>query len=117
MRSERTPGSRALVKTSHPGIYRRGQRYVVTWKECGKSRKQSCATLAEALRVQGERRGIGAARSPVNRELFRDYGASWLEGYRGRTARGLGELTRDVAGQVTAPYVASRGVPLPRRSP
>jgi integrase len=89
-----TKDPKALVKTKHPGIYARGNGYVVRWKENGRGRKQFCGTIAEALQVQGQRRDP-SNRSVVNRELFRDYALDWLANYTGRTARGLGELTRE----------------------
>ena len=42
-----------LVKTRHPGIYRRGSRYVVTYKLNGRSRKRSAHTLDQARRRKG----------------------------------------------------------------
>jgi hypothetical protein len=39
--------SAALEKTMTPGIYKRGGRYVVTWRErSGKQRRQAATTLA-----------------------------------------------------------------------
>jgi integrase len=65
---------------------------MVTWRHKGRLQKQSCKTLAEALQVQGERRQSGAARAPTTRERFEDYALAWLDTYRGRTSRGVGNL-------------------------
>jgi integrase len=49
--------SATLEKTKTPGIYRRGGRYVVTWRErSGKQRRQSAATLAEARDLKAKNR-------------------------------------------------------------
>ena len=41
--------SAPLVKTATPGIYKRGSRYVVVFRDAyGKQRKRSARTLAEA---------------------------------------------------------------------
>lgn len=98
MQAQRSTDHRALVRTKYPGIFYRPSsgKYVVTWKDDrGKGRKETCDSLAEALVVQGERRGSGAARSPINRERFADYAPAWLDTYTGRTVRGVGELARE----------------------
>jgi integrase len=85
--------SAALKKTKTPGIYRRGGRYVVTWRErSGKQRRQSAATLAEARDLKAKNRN---QRGPVHRIRFASYAPLWLEGYRGRTGNGIGTGTLD----------------------
>ena len=37
-----------MKKTRHPGIYKRGSRYVVVYKVDGRQRKESAHTLDEA---------------------------------------------------------------------
>lgn len=49
-------------------------------------------TLAEALEAQGKRRQHGERRPPT-RQTFEEYVREWLNGYAGRTSRGVGELT------------------------
>jgi hypothetical protein len=67
---------------NHPGIYRRGSRYVVTWRErSGKQRRQSAGTLAEAGNLKAKNRN---QRGPSQRIRFNTYAPLWLEGYRGR---------------------------------
>jgi integrase len=87
-----------LVKTRHPGIYKRGSRYVVRYRANGKRHAESFRTLDEALRVKREResardRGeldsITEARTP-----FREYAAEWLERYQGNGRRGFTDETR-----------------------
>jgi integrase len=78
---------------NHPGIYRRGGRYVVTWRErSGRQRRQSAATLAEARDLKAKNRN---QRGPARRIRFASYAPLWLEGYRGRTGDGIGTGTLD----------------------
>lgn len=81
-----------LEKTRHPGIYRRGGRYVVVWRHRGKQHKSFHRTLAEAREAKG-RRASGDGR-PDARVSFETYAKDWIESYRGRTARGLSARTR-----------------------
>lgn len=81
-----------LEKTRHPGIYRRGSRYVVIWTHRGRQHKEAFRTLAEAREAKG-RRQAGEKR-PVSRVGFADYFDGWIENYAGRTARGFSETTR-----------------------
>jgi hypothetical protein len=89
---------RRLVKTGTPGIYRRGSRYVVVFRDPhGKQRRRSVRTLAEARDLKAAltadvRRGEYRTLSRVS---FADYAAEWIESYQG----------------------ARRGASGPRRSP
>jgi hypothetical protein len=45
-----------LEKTRHPGIYKRGSRYVVAYRDGnGKPRRDTVGTVKEALRVKAAR--------------------------------------------------------------
>lgn len=80
-----------MEKTRHPGIYRRGGRYVVIWRHKGRQHKAAYRTLAEAREAKGHR--DAGERRPSTRAGFDDYAREWLENYRGRTARGVGDRT------------------------
>ena len=82
-----------MEKTRHPGIYKRGSSYVVVWRHKGRQHKAAYRTLVEAKEAQGQRRA--GERRPADRRPFEAYAREWLDTYRGRTTRGLGELTRD----------------------
>jgi integrase len=90
--------SRPLEKTKHPGIYKRGDRYVVRFRDpAGRSRKAFARTLQEAKDLQASKRtdisrGEYRAQSKV---LFGDYALQWVESYVGRTSRGIRPATRD----------------------
>lgn len=81
-----------LEKTRHPGIYRRGSRYVVIWTHRGRQHKETFGTLAEAREAKGRR--ASGERRPTSRVGFEDYFAEWIESYAGRTSRGFSETTR-----------------------
>jgi integrase len=81
-----------LEKTKTPGIYKRGSRYVVTFRDhCGVPRKRSAATLAEArdlkamLRADVKRGEYQA----IARIGFTEYAREWLETFQGRTGNGI----------------------------
>lgn len=83
-------------KTKVPGIYRRGERYVFSYRVEGRQRWGSAATLDEARRSKRQ------AEADVDRcELvdltaarFGDYARDWIENYQGRTSHGFRESTR-----------------------
>lgn len=86
-----------LEKTRTPGVYRRGGRYVVTFRDpSGKPRKRFAKTYNEAKRLKSalsadvER---GEYRE-VSRVTFAEYAKDWIESYAGRTRTGIREETR-----------------------
>jgi integrase len=86
-----------LVKTGTPGIYKRGTRYVVVFRDLsGRQRKRFTRTLAEARDLKATltadvKRGEFRAFSRVT---FADYAKEWIEQYSGRTRHGLRTETR-----------------------
>jgi integrase len=99
--------SARLEKTTTPGIYRRGNRYVVTFRDQhGTPRKKSAATLAQARDLKAAvttdvRRGDYQPQTTI---AFADYVKEWISTYQGRTSRGIrpetlldykADLTRD----------------------
>jgi integrase len=85
--------ARTLEKTKEPGVYKRGDSYIVHWKHRGQSHKRYFARFSEAREFK--RTLHGAAKQPTTRETVIDYYEKWIDSYRGRTARGLEETTRD----------------------
>jgi integrase len=89
--------SAPLVKTNTPGIYKRGSRYVVVFRDpYGKQRKKSARTLAEARDLKSTltadvARGEYRAVSKVG---FTEYALEWIEHYGGRTSRGIRDATK-----------------------
>lgn len=86
-----------MEKTRYPGIFKRGDRYVVTFRDGrGRQRKQAARTLDDARRfkrsLEADRdRGELQERSHVR---FREYAEQWVERYQGTGRRGFRESTR-----------------------
>jgi integrase len=85
-------GPAGLQRTETPGVYRRGDKYVLVWRDAGRQRKTTFATLEDAVRVKAAQEQ--SERVPVVRNRFSDYATEWIETYRGRTRRGLARSTR-----------------------
>ena len=92
MQAQDKPKHPKMVKTGTPGVYRKGGRYVVVFRDLkGDQRKRSARTLAEARALKS------ALTTDVNRSeyvaesrvTFAAYAASWIGSYGGRTARGV----------------------------
>ena len=66
-------GARRLTKTRTPGIYKRGDRFVVVYRDrFGKQRKAFASTLAEARDLKAQRR-LNRAKGEESRTLVADY--------------------------------------------
>ena len=81
-----------LEKTREPSIYKRGSRYVFVWRDRGRQVKEFFPTLVLAREAKRQRQGGDRRKRP--RVRFRDYATTWIENYRGRSARGFQEGTR-----------------------
>lgn len=82
-----------LEKTKTPGVYKRGDRYVVVWRHRGKQHKSFHRTYAEAREAKARRMG-GGPTAPETKTPFDEYARAWIENCQGRTSRGLDEDTR-----------------------
>ena len=88
--------SRELVRTGDKGIYKRGGRYVVVYRDMqGRQRKRAARTLSEARTLKATltadvKRGEYRA---VSRLTFAEYAPAWIATYNGRTERGVGPRT------------------------
>ncbi len=88
--------SAKLEATKTPGIYKRGSRYVISYRANGKQCRESFRTLDEARRAKSARktdidRGEFEQRSRVT---LHDYAREWVKRYQGRGRRGFRENTR-----------------------
>jgi integrase len=83
--------SSPLVKTSTPGVYKRGNRYVVIFRDWrGKQRKRSARTLAEARRLKASlTTDVDRGEWVDSKVTFVEYAPKWIDGYRGRTDKGI----------------------------
>jgi integrase len=96
-----------IEKTRTPGIFKRGSRYVFSYRVDGKQRWESCRTLDEARRMKSARatdieRGEFEQRSRIT---LHEYARQWVERYQGRGRRGFRENTRDEYRRVLNYYV------------
>ena len=76
-----------MERTRTPGVYKRGSRYVVVWRHRGKQHKSFHRTYEEAREAKGRRQS--GHRRPASREPFEDHARAWLDGFGGRTERGI----------------------------
>jgi integrase len=83
--------SAPLVKTATPGVYKRGNRYVVVFRDWqGKQRKSSARTLAEARKLKASKTtDVERGEFVDSRVTFAEYAPSWIDRYKGRTKRGI----------------------------
>ena len=87
-----------LEKTRHAGIYKRGGRYAVIFRDGdGVQRQVAARTLDEARKLKAARTAEVARGEfhPASRDRFRDYAEAWVERYQGTGRRGFRESTRD----------------------
>lgn len=85
-----------MERTRYPGIFRRGGRYVATFRVNGKLRKETARTLTEARRLKAARTADVARGEffEASRLRFAEYGREWIDRYQGR-GRGFRESTRE----------------------
>lgn len=87
----------AMKRTSTPGIFKRGGRYVVVFRDPnGRQKKAFARTLAEARDVKASLRADitrGEYRT-LSRVTFAEYAPTWIGTYAGRTSRGVNDVTR-----------------------
>ncbi|MGE5700867.1 MAG: tyrosine-type recombinase/integrase [Arthrospira platensis] len=88
--------SARLEKTRTPGIFKRGSRYVFSYRVDGKQRWESSRTLDEARRAKAARatdieRGEFEQHSRIT---LHEYAREWIERYQGTGRRGFREETR-----------------------
>lgn len=92
----------ATTKTSVPGVYRRGERYLYAYRADGRQRWGSAATLDQARRGkrQAEADADRGELFELSRVGFGDYAREWVIVYQGRTSNGFRESTRRVYRQM-----------------
>ena len=85
-----------MERTRHPGIYKRGSRYVVIYRDgSGRQHKESARNLdsARALKAKRATQVADGEYQALSRATFRDYAAEWVERYQG-SGQGFRESTR-----------------------
>jgi integrase len=96
-----------LERTRTPGIFKRGSRYVFSYRVAGRQHWESYRTLDEARRAKAARqtdigRGEFEARSRIT---LHEYAREWIDRYQGRGRRGFRESTREDYRRVLDQYV------------
>jgi integrase len=81
-----------MVRTSHPGVYRRGRRYVAVYRRDGRQHKESVGSFAEARAIKVARQA--EARSGRLGPTLRDHALRWVDGHAGLGHDTVGERTR-----------------------
>ena len=87
-----------MEKTKTPGVYRRGDRYTVTWRDHeGKQRWGSARTYddARALKRQREQEVASGEYQQQSRVRIGVYAREWIDRYQGRGSHGFRDDTRD----------------------
>lgn len=86
----------AMEKTDVPGVYKRGGRYVFSYRKRGRQRWGSAATKGEARRLKrnAETDVERGEHRETSKMTFGRYAREWIEHYQGRTSRGFREQTR-----------------------
>lgn len=85
-------------RTRTPGVFKRGNRYRVTYRDGDGRQREESARTYEAARALRSQRVAEAAEGLDERPTqihFRDYVLDWIETYPGRGRRGFRESTRD----------------------
>jgi integrase len=94
MRTQATPASRIMIPIEgHPGIWRRGNRYVVKYTDRGHVHKKYLRTLTEAKKFKATA-AAGDVR-PASARSFKSYALEWIKTYTGRGATGISGETRE----------------------
>jgi integrase len=86
-----------FLPTRYPGIYRRGERYVFSYRDSGhRQRWQSARTLDEARRLKSAREADVARGEfqELSRVTFCEYAEEWVDRYQGRGRNGFRDETR-----------------------
>jgi len=82
-----------LERTQHPGVFRRGSRYVAIYGTGGRQRKQAAATLVEAVAIK---RARDAAEHALRRgPTLHEYALAWVDSYAGSGRDSVRENTRE----------------------
>lgn len=97
--------SRALSRTNHPGVYRRGDRYVVVCRRGGRQRKRTAATFSEAREIKLAE--DAAERAERLGPTLHGYALEWTEEYAGQGPDRITEATRKEYARLLATFALS----------
>lgn len=86
-----------MVPTKTPGVFKRGGKYVVTFRDAnGRQRKESYRTyeVARSKKREREREVERGEYAPTSNILFHDYAREWADTYNGRRKK-VRQRTKD----------------------
>ncbi len=84
--------SAPLQRTAHPGVYRRGGRFVAVYRRGGRQRKESAASFAEARALKLAR--DAEERAERGGPLLHEYVLAWVGAYNGSGHDTVNDVTR-----------------------
>lgn len=76
-----TEVSAPLTRTAHPGVYRRGGRFIAVYRRGGRQRKESAPSLAAARALK--RRREAEERAERAGQTLHEHALGWVESYAG----------------------------------
>ena len=92
------PSTRPLEQTKEPGIFKRGNRFVVVYRDgFGRQHKRAGGVTMKEAKDTKARLRADVSRgedTETTRETFAVYATRWIEHYAGRTDQGVREETR-----------------------
>lgn len=88
----RRRSSAALIRTAHPGVYRRGDRYVAVYRRSGRQRKRTASTFTEARTIKLAE--DAAVRSERLGSTLHEFALRWIDDYTGQGPDVISEVTR-----------------------
>lgn len=94
-----------LERTSHPGVYRRGNQYVAVYRRGGRQRKEFAATLAEARAIKLTR--DAEAREERRGPTLHAYALQWVIYHAGSGHDTVREQTREEYRRLLATFALS----------
>jgi hypothetical protein len=89
---QRKRAPEAPIRTSHPGVYRRGRRYVAVYRREGRQRKETVASFAEARQIKVARQA--ESRAERLGPTLRVHALDWVDHHIGLGRDTVGERTR-----------------------
>lgn len=94
-----------LERTSHPGVYRRGNQYVAVYRRGGRQRKEFAATLAQARAIKLTR--DAGAREERRGPTLHTYSLQWVIYHAGSGHDTVREQTREEYRRLLATFALS----------
>jgi integrase len=83
--------SAKLVRTQTPGVYKRGRRYCVIFRDAtGRQRRRAAPTYKAAKQLKASlQTDVERGEFVDSRITFTEYAPAWIATYKGRTSRGI----------------------------